>query len=284
MIGSMHTPGFATESRHRAMPRILILNGNTTEAVTGLVTRHVRAELPGRFELKPATARFGARYISTEASYAIAGHAALDCLAEQGADCDSILLACFGDPGLFALRELSAAPVVGLAEAAMEEAAAYGRFSIVTGGVLWKPMLERLAFALGRSAALASIRPITLTGDQIAADPDSALRFLAAEARAAQEQDGAQAVILGGAALAGIAARLAPELPLPLIDSVLAGARVAAARADAHAACASQEASNAHRQVGRSGRAASRSGPSRIAPSRVVPSIGLSPALERLLR
>ena len=266
------------------MPRILILNGNTTEAVTGLVTRHVRAELPGRFELKPATARFGARYISTEASYAIAGHAALDCLAEQGADCDSILLACFGDPGLFALRELSAAPVVGLAEAAMEEAAAYGRFSIVTGGVLWKPMLERLAFALGRSAALASIRPISLTGDQIAADPDAALRFLAAEARAAQEQDGAQAVILGGAALAGIAARLAPELPLPLIDSVLAGARVAAARADAHAACASQEASNAHRQVGRSGRAASRSGPSRIAPSRVVPSIGLSPALERLLR
>ena len=63
------------------MPRILILNGNTTASVTELVARHVRTEIGTGFELKLATARFGARYISTEASYAIAAHSALDCLA-----------------------------------------------------------------------------------------------------------------------------------------------------------------------------------------------------------
>jgi Asp/Glu/hydantoin racemase len=213
------------------MPRILVLNANTTASVTDLVLRHVRDVLGADVELIPATARLGARYISTETSYAIAGHSALDCLALQCAESpdgfDAVLLACFGDPGLFALRELSPVPVVGLAEAAMQEAAQVGRYSIVTGGMLWKPMLSRLAHALGLSDAIASIRPITLTGDQIAADPEGALKFLAAEAQAAADHDGAQAVILGGAALAGLAARIAPSVSVPVIDSVHAGARAA---------------------------------------------------------
>ena len=265
------------------MPRILILNSNTTASITDLVTQHVRAELDDRFTLKPVTARFGARYISTEVSYAIAGHAALDCVAEHGADCDAILLACFGDPGLFALREVSAAPVVGLAEAAMQEAAAHGRFSIVTGGVLWKPMLERLAFSLGCLNAIASIRPITLTGDQIAADPDGALRFLAAEARAAAEQDGAQAVILGGAALAGLAARFAHDVPVPLVDSVLAGARVAAARASAYVAAvaARSVATIAVNAATTATTATTADTTAQLRPA--TPTTGLSPALARLL-
>ena len=213
------------------MPRILVLNANTTASVTDLVVRHVRDVLGADVELMPATARLGARYISTETSYAIAGHSALDCLALHCAQTpdrfDAVLLACFGDPGLFALRELSPVPVVGLAEAAMQEAAQVGRYSIVTGGMLWKPMLSRLAHALGLSDAIASIRPITLTGDQIAADPEGALKFLAAEAQAAADHDGAQTVILGGAALAGLAARIAPSVSVPVIDSVHAGARAA---------------------------------------------------------
>ena len=210
------------------MPRLLILNTNTTPAVTDLVTRHAREVLGDAFDCVPATARFGANYISNEAAYAIAGHAALDALAEAGPGFDAVLLACFGDPGLFALKEASAAPVVGLAEAAMIEAAAHGRYSIVTGGALWKVMLQRLALSLGRHNEIASIRPITLTGDAIAADPDGAIAFLAGEARAAARDDGARAVILGGAALAGLAARIAPMVDVPVIDSVHAGARVAA--------------------------------------------------------
>lgn len=212
------------------MPRLLVLNANTTASVTELVARHARDVLPPNVELLPATARLGARYISTETSYAIAGHSALDCLAqhlESGPAFDAVMLACFGDPGLFALRETSPVPVVGLAEAAMQEAAQSGRYSIVTGGLLWKPMLTRLAHALGLHESIASIRPITLTGDQIAADPDAALAFLAKEAQAAADQDGAEAVILGGAALAGLAARIAPNVSVPVIDSVHAGARAA---------------------------------------------------------
>ena len=262
---AMHTLTFAHESILRTMPRILVLNANTTASVTDLVVHHVRDVLGADVELIPATARLGARYISTETAYAIAGHSALDCLALQCAEepngFDAVLLACFGDPGLFALRESSPVPVVGLAEAAMQEAAQVGRYSIVTGGVLWKPMLSRLAHALGLSDSIASIRPITLTGDQVAADPEGALKFLAAEAQAAADQDGAQAVILGGAALAGLAARIAPMVSVPVIDSVHAGARTAL-----------RLALQAHKPW-----------PDGAAGKAPAPSIGLHPELARLL-
>ena len=218
------------------MPRILVLNPNTTTSVTELVARHAREVLGTGFDCVPATVRFGPNYISSEAAYAIAGHAALDGVAEFGTGADAVLLACFGDPGIFALREVCAMPVIGLAEAAMREAVVYGRFSIVTGGVLWKPMLERLAAALGYAARIARIRTITLTGAEIATDPAAAIAFLADECRAAADQDGASAVILGGAALAGMAARIAPQVAVPVIDSVHAGARVAAALAAEYAA------------------------------------------------
>ena len=46
---------------------------------------------------------------------------------------DGFVLACFGDPGLDAARELAAGPVVGIAEAGMKTATLLGRgFSVVT--------------------------------------------------------------------------------------------------------------------------------------------------------
>ncbi len=209
------------------MATVLAINPNTTGAVTALVERHLRTAVPA-IAWRMATGRFGARYIVSEAAFAIASHAALDAWAEHSEGCDAVLLACFGDPGLFALRELSPVPVVGLAEASMREVAEYApRFSIVTGGPRWVPMLERLAIALGFAPKLASVRAIEITGGQAAADPEGAIAVLAGACREAQRADGAQAIILGGAGFAGLAARVAPLAGLPVIDSVLAGARAA---------------------------------------------------------
>jgi Asp/Glu/hydantoin racemase len=206
------------------MPRLLLINANTTRSVTDLIEHHARQAIGGQFELRAVTAAFGAPYVSTEAAYAVAGHAALDCLQRHAGGCDAVLLACFGDPGLFALREASKVPVLGMAEACMAEAAAHGRFSIVTGGLAWKPMLERLAVALGFGDALASVRALPLTGPALAADPS----MIPEAARKAADEDGARTVIIGGAALAGIAGRIAATVDVPLIDSVACSARAVA--------------------------------------------------------
>jgi Asp/Glu/hydantoin racemase len=121
--------------------RILLINPNTTAAVTALVANRARAIAGDEATFVPVTGRFGTNYISTRASAAIAAHAALEALAQHVAGCDAVYLACFGDPGLAALREISPVPVVGMAEASCLEACNRGRrFAIVTGGALWGPM------------------------------------------------------------------------------------------------------------------------------------------------
>ncbi|MBL8587962.1 MAG: aspartate/glutamate racemase family protein [Methylobacteriaceae bacterium] len=207
--------------------RLLLINPNTTEAITASLAVAARAALPG-VEVVAATGRFGARYIASRVSFAIAGHAAVDAFAEQGAACDAVLLACFGDPGLDALREIAPVPVIGLVEAACAEAGADGRrFSIVTGGERWESMLRETLAARGLDARLASIRAVAPSGGDIARDPDGALAGLAASCRRCVEDDGAEAVILGGAGLIGLAGRLQPRLSTPLVCSVAAGFRAA---------------------------------------------------------
>ena len=210
------------------MPRLLVINPNTSASVTALLQQHVQAFAGPALSVQSATARFGAPYISCESSYAVAQHAVLDAWAvarAQDVQPDAVLIGCFGDPGLFALRDGAGVPVGGLAEAAFSAAAWHGRFAIVTGGDRWRPMLSRLAHALGHSQTLAGIHTVAPTGAQLAADPVGARRLLAEACCQAADRFKAQAVILGGAGLAGMAADIAASVPVPLIDSVTAGAQ-----------------------------------------------------------
>lgn len=211
------------------MPHVLIINPNTSASVSALLQRHAQSAAGPDVEVQVATARFGAPYISCEASYAVAGHATLDAWARSISQtpADAVLIGCFGDPGLFALREASAVPVTGLAEAAFAEAARHGRFAIVTGGLRWKPMLVRLAGSLGYGAALGGIVTVDRTGAQLAEDPLAARALLLEACLQAVRDFKVEAIILGGAGLAGLAAQVQPQVGVPVIDSVLAGVRQA---------------------------------------------------------
>ncbi len=209
------------------MARLLVINPNTSASVSQLLERHLRAKAGNALDVHTVTARFGAPYIASEASYAVAQHATLDAWAvahAHGERPDAVLIGCFGDPGLFAMRDGAGVPVSGLAEAAFMSATKYGRFAVVTGGEPWRPMLERLAWSLGFSTSLAGIHTVAPSGAQLAADPDVAHALLAEACREAALRFDAQAVILGGAGLAGMAAEIAAAVPVPLVDSVDAGA------------------------------------------------------------
>lgn len=204
--------------------RILLINPNTLPSVTDLVASHVRRIAGDEAEFVPVTGRFGARYIASRAASAIAGHAALDALAEHVEGCNAVYLACFGDPGLAALKEISPVPVVGMAEASCRVAGEDGRrFAIVTGGALWAPMLTEFVASLGLADLFAGVRTIAPTGDRIADDPEAALADLAAACRRCVEEDGAETVILGGAALAGLAERIQDAVPVSVLCSVKVG-------------------------------------------------------------
>jgi Asp/Glu/hydantoin racemase len=208
--------------------QLLLINPNTSEDITDLVLRHARGFAAPETVIRGATGRFGARYVATRAAYAIAAHAALDAYAEQGADADAVILACFGDPGLFGLRELAHQPVLGLAEAACQAAVKHGgRFAIVTGGERWGPMLEEFVASIGLAQHCAGVTTVAPSGAEIASNPDAALGLLADACNNAIANYHADAVILGGAGLAGIAPRIAGRVRAPLIDPLQEGIREA---------------------------------------------------------
>jgi Asp/Glu/hydantoin racemase len=209
------------------MRRLLLINPNTSASISALLQTHAQAAVGSQAQVMTRTARFGAPYISCEASYAVAAHATLDAWAAAIAPgqerFDTVLIGCFGDPGLLALRQVSQIPITGLAEASFISAAEKGRFAIVTGGERWKPMLERLAHSLGFGEQLAGIHTVTSTGAELAADPLAAQVLLARACGDVVRRWGVQSVILGGAGLVGMAATIQPVVAVPVIDSVLVG-------------------------------------------------------------
>lgn len=209
--------------------RLLLLNGNTDPAITALLAARAAEAIPRLglppAEVVPATAPFGARYIATRAAVAVAGHAVLAALAEHvGPDnprrFDAALIACFGEPGIEAAREVLPIPVVGMAEASIAAALAMApRIALLTGGAAWVPMLREFALLRGHGPETVLVRGVAPTGDMIARDPDGAIALLAASAAEAAGA-GAGVVVLGGAGLAGLAPRVAPLAGVPVLDSL----------------------------------------------------------------
>ena len=209
------------------MPHLLLINPNTSAEVTALLARHAQALAPPGGRCDALTAPFGAAYIASEAAADVAQRAVPAAWeayrASSGAAPDAVLVACFGDPGVAVLRALTSVPVLGLAEVAMRAAAGLGRYAVVTGGAAWGPMLERLATSLGLADGLAGVVPVERSGAQLLADPPAAQALLLAACHDALALGDVRAIVIGGAALADMAAPLAPLLPVPLIDNVRVG-------------------------------------------------------------
>jgi Asp/Glu/hydantoin racemase len=214
----------AAQTQAGAGLRVLLLNPNSSPDFTELVAAEARRVGSPGTEFVEVTAPFGPRYIGTRATIAIAGHAAVDAMAQTLAkdqNFDAAILAGFGAQGVPALQEMALFPVVDMLTASVGAALLLGRkFSALTGGERWVPMLEEQIEAFGLGSRLASVRSIPLTGAEIAKDQDKVLTLLAELAETCAREDGADCVILGGAAVAGLHRRIADRVSVPLLDSV----------------------------------------------------------------
>jgi allantoin racemase len=204
--------------------KILLLNANTTAAVTERIAAEARRVATPGTEVLPVTGTFGARIIGTRAEMAVAEHSALDLFAQHGAGADAVVIGVSFDVGLRALRELSDVPVVGMTEAACLVACTLGgRFGIVTYGARSAGILREIVAGYGLAGRLAGVHGLDASPADMLIDPQALHAQIAGAACDLVERQGAEAVILAGAVMAGLPPLIQGQVPCPLVEGIACG-------------------------------------------------------------
>ena len=210
--------------------KLLLVNPNLTQAVTDAVLAAARSRAAPGTELVAVTGSFGPTVIGSRAENALAQHGVLDLVAQHAPGCDAVVLGVSLDTALWACRELLDIPVVGMTEAGLLCGATVAtRIGLLTNGARMGPLYRELVQSYGLGERLAGVETLALTPQQMVGAPQDAQDAVLAAARTLIERDGAEAVLLAGAAMASMAEALQPQLPVPLLDGV--GCAVALAQA-----------------------------------------------------
>ncbi|UXK14144.1 allantoin racemase [Erwinia pyrifoliae] len=207
---------------------IQVINPNTSQAMTATIGAAARAVAAADTGILAVCSSQGVPSIEGHFDEAIAAIGVLEQVKagrEQGV-CGHVI-ACFGDPGLLAARELAQGPVVGIAEAAMHMATLVAtRFSIVTTLprtlIIARHLLQQYGFEHHCAALHAIDLPV------LALEDGSGLAQEKVRQRCiqAKREDGSGAIVLGCGGMADLARELTRELNMPVIDGVTAAVKM----------------------------------------------------------
>jgi allantoin racemase len=214
--------------------RVLLVNVNTSAAVTGAVAAAARRVVAPTTEAVGVTPRFGPEAVEGPAESYLAAVAVLDAVAAFDQPFDAVVLAGFGELGREGLQELVDVPVVDITDAAVHTACLLGRrFGVVTTVPRAVPLIEDRLRLGGLDARCAGVRAGGVSVRQLGEDPSAVVPAIAAAARRSVEEDGADVVCLGCAAMAGlgpaVAAATGAATAVPVVDGVQAAALLAEA-------------------------------------------------------
>jgi allantoin racemase len=210
--------------------RILVVNPNTTVSMTETIASAARAVAAASTEIEAVTSTMGPVSIEGYYDEALAVPGLLVEIARGERDgANAAIIACFDDTGLDAARALAGIPVIGICEAALSLAAFIAqRFTVVTtmerSRIPVEALVARYGMA-GRAKVRAADIPVLALED---ADSE-ALAKLRREIGRALDEDRAEAIVLGCAGMADLAAALQREFGVPVVDGVTAAVKQAEA-------------------------------------------------------
>jgi allantoin racemase len=209
---------------------ILVINPNSTREVTEHIDRSLQ---PLRFAGGPRivceTLLTGPAGIETQAHVDGTSERLIDYFGSnrQSREAEAVVLACFSDPGVYALREVLPCPVLGSAECAYLTAAARGeRFGVIS--ILSRVVARhrRQVRLLGLEHKLAADLPIERSVVALS-DEDATLTRMLEVGRTLVGAHGADVVVMGCAGMARYRDRLEEALQVPVIDPTQAAVAMA---------------------------------------------------------
>jgi allantoin racemase len=211
--------------------RLLIVNPNTSAGMTARIGEAARAAANAQTQIVAVNPASGPASIEGYFDEAFAVPGMLEeILKGEASGMDAYVIACFDDTGLEAARCCAIGPAIGIGEAAFHLASLIAhRFSVVTTLSRSIAPIEANLVKYGLDRRCARVRACEVPVLALD-DPASGARGkLSAEIERAKAQDGADAIVLGCAGMADLAASLAREHGLPVIDGVAAAVKLAEA-------------------------------------------------------
>ncbi|MBW0368373.1 aspartate/glutamate racemase family protein [Ensifer adhaerens] len=209
--------------------QIKLINPNTTTSMTELMGETARMVAAPSSEVILATSRSGAASIEGHYDEALSVVGVIDEIT-NGKPADAYIIGCFGDPGLLAAREITASPVLGIAEAAMHAATFVATsFSIVTTLERTRIISEHLVRNYGMQHHCRRVRATDVPVLELEEPGSKADATILAECEKALVEDRAEAIVLGCAGMSNLVERLQQRLGVPVIDGVAAAVKFAEA-------------------------------------------------------
>lgn len=198
--------------------RIVVVNPNSTESCTAAIDRAAAPFRRNGVEIVAETVAAGPPSVASMADYALAQGPLVAHVAARNADVDAIVVACFSDPALPAVQEVSGRPCFGLGEAGMLAALQRGvRFGIVALAAASVARQQRRVGELGLLARYAGSRPVALAVPELA-DPDRTMDAMIEAGRRLVAEDGADVLVMGCAGMADYRAALAAAVGAPVVE------------------------------------------------------------------
>lgn len=200
--------------------KITVINPNTTRSMTKKIADAARAAARSDTEIVATQPDRGPASIQGYHDIALCLPGLLETAALHNTS-DALVVACFDDTGVDALRCQFDGPVIGIGEAAFHAASLIScQFSVITTLARSVPNLRDNLNRYGLSARCSGIRASGVPVLDIEADQKGAEDLISNEVQKAIADDGADAIVLGCAGMADLNHRLATRFGLPVIDGV----------------------------------------------------------------
>jgi len=207
-------------------PDIVIINPNTTASMTDRI-RAVATENAGdRLNLTVLNPDHGPASIEGFYDEAMSMAGLLEVIGAHP-QADGFIIACFDDTGLDAARCLTAAPVIGIGEAAYHMASMIAnKFGVVTTLSRSVPALEHNLMRYGLAARCSGVRASDIPVLELEAGNSDAMARINTEVSQAIAVDKAEAIVLGCAGMSDLQAQLAREHQVPVLEGISCAVRL----------------------------------------------------------
>lgn len=205
------------------MPKALVINPNTSPGMTAEIKETAAHAFLAPWECEVLSAPAGPESLESWTDYHLASVCVLPLVEAYQGQIDGIVLACFGDPGLYLLKEYCEVPVIGIAEASMSLSILLGaKFGILAGMRRAVELMDSMVRTYGLEARYAGTLPLEMRVLDFEKDRQKTLDRLESTSLKLR-QKGAEALLLGCAGLTNFVEELQTRIEMPVIDPVNAG-------------------------------------------------------------